>query len=181
MLNKSLVIVGRDTRPSGETLVAAFTDGVNSMSGNVHDYGILTTPQLHYLTKCKNDSEYGEPTIDGYNTKLSDAFNSLMATNGSFEKIKIKVDCANGVGAPAMVPFQKIKNGAEFELLNVGIDNANLLNLNCGADYVKTQQKAPDGVVVNVGDLWCSFDGDADRIVFFYSDQGKFFWSVCCI
>lgn len=35
------VIVGRDTRPSGESLVKSLVDGVTAMGGKVTDYGVL--------------------------------------------------------------------------------------------------------------------------------------------
>ncbi len=38
---------------------------------------------------------------------------------------------------------------------------------------MKTQQKAPMGMEVNQGERCVSFDGDADRIVFFYMDSGE--------
>jgi len=46
------------------------------------------------------------------------------------------------------------------------------LNHACGADFVKSKQCLPDGYenepTVQPGSLLCSFDGDADRIVFYY-------------
>lgn len=45
------------------------------------------------------------------------------------------------------------------------------LNSQCGADYVKTQQRAPPGVTLITNRRYCSFDGDADRIIFYYSDD----------
>lgn len=60
----------------------ALRDGVISMQGNFKDYGITTTPQLHYLTRCINTigeiSPYGIPTLDGYDDKLSKAFIELV-------------------------------------------------------------------------------------------------------
>lgn len=42
------------------------------------DYGLLTTPQLHYMVCCRNTGgQYGEATIDGYYHKLSTAFVEL--------------------------------------------------------------------------------------------------------
>ena len=51
----------------------------------------------------------------------------------------------------------------------------NLNCLQCGADYVKVEQKAPSGITLEPGRRYCSFDGDADRIVYFYVDSdGRF-------
>lgn len=49
------------------------------------------------------------------------------------------------------------------------------LNYQSGADYVKTQQKAPPGTSLVPGQRYCSFDGDADRIVFYYADAAGTF------
>lgn len=43
----------------------------------------------------------------------------------------------------------------------------------CGADYVKTQQRAPPGSPLQPGDRGASLDGDADRLVYYYIDAGK--------
>jgi phosphomannomutase len=40
--------VGRDARPSGDTLVPAFQDGLNAAGADVVDFGLTTTPMLYY-------------------------------------------------------------------------------------------------------------------------------------
>ena len=42
-----------------------------------------------------------------------------------------------------------------------------------GADYVKSRQEPPDGFPLAVGERCISFDGDADRIIYFYMDNGS--------
>jgi phosphoacetylglucosamine mutase len=42
--------------------------------------------------------------------------------------------------------------------------------MKCGADYVKTQQKAPVGAQIAPLERWCSLDGDADRLMYYYLD-----------
>jgi phosphomannomutase len=42
------------------------------------------------------------------------------------------------------------------------------LNKDCGADFVKTGQKAPVGLEMKDGERYCSLDGDADRLVYYY-------------
>lgn len=49
------------------------------------------------------------------------------------------------------------------------------LNNQCGADYVKTQQRAPPGLAMKPLQRYCSYDGDADRIVFYYADDAGTF------
>jgi phosphoacetylglucosamine mutase len=127
-----------------------------------------TTPQLHYVVRCHNDPSYGVPTEEGYYKKLGDAFCALCPKGA--EPIKISVDCANGVGAPKFVALA----APLTELLNATIVNdgsTGVLNEGCGADYVKTNQKAPSGMDFGVGELCASFDGDADRLMFFFKTE----------
>src|SRR5947207_6472902 len=67
---KAKVIQARDTRPSGETLSQALTDGLNAFEVDHVDYGLLTTPQLHYLVRSLNTqgtiAPYGDPSEEGY-------------------------------------------------------------------------------------------------------------------
>jgi hypothetical protein len=85
----------------------------------------------------------------------------------------LTVDCANGVGAHALLSLQKYIPADQFPLrvLRTSITTPGALNNNCGADYVKTNQRLPlnlekDGI--QSGDRICSFDGDADRIIYYY-------------
>ena len=36
---------------------------------------------------------------------------------------------------------------------------------------MKVEQKAPNSVLLESGRRYCSYDGDADRIVYFYADK----------
>lgn len=49
--HKPNIIVGRDTRVSGETLLHSFTSGVLSGGGNVYDLGVTSTPSIAFLVK----------------------------------------------------------------------------------------------------------------------------------
>ena len=72
---KAQVVVAHDTRASCPLLLDAFGAGVEKMSGVLTNYGLLTTPQLHYMVRCLNTSgAYGEPDEHGYFLKLSQAF-----------------------------------------------------------------------------------------------------------
>ena len=65
-------------RPSGNSLCKAVLDGIESVGGIVKDFGVVTTPQLHYFVVCENTKgEYGVPTIEGYFDKLASAFNAF--------------------------------------------------------------------------------------------------------
>nr|XP_044613444.1 phosphoacetylglucosamine mutase isoform X1 [Equus asinus] len=174
---EAFVVIGRDTRPSSERLSQSVIDGVTVLGGQFHDYGLLTTPQLHYMVYCRNSSgRYGEATIDGYYQKLSTAFVELtkQAFCGGNEYRSLKVDCANGVGAlklREMEPY--FSQGLSVQLFNDGTKGK--LNHLCGADFVKSHQRPPQGMEMKSNERCCSFDGDADRIVYYYSDADGHF------
>nr|XP_008524635.1 PREDICTED: phosphoacetylglucosamine mutase isoform X2 [Equus przewalskii] len=174
---EAFVVIGRDTRPSSERLSQSVIDGVTVLGGQFHDYGLLTTPQLHYMVYCRNSSgRYGEATVDGYYQKLSTAFVELtkQAFCGGNEYRSLKVDCANGVGAlklREMEPY--FSQGLSVQLFNDGTKGK--LNHLCGADFVKSHQRPPQGMEMKSSERCCSFDGDADRIVYYYSDTDGHF------
>ena len=64
-------------RPSSISLSKAVLDGVSAMKEKCIDYGLLTTPQLHYIVSCYNDGkqDVGE---DLYYSCFSNAFQSLV-------------------------------------------------------------------------------------------------------
>ena len=76
------VIFARDTRASGPKLVTALVDALQATQITHQDYKLLTTPQLHYLTRCTNTEgtpeAYGAVSEEGYYEKLSDAFVRAM-------------------------------------------------------------------------------------------------------
>ncbi|MDI3522278.1 MAG: phosphoglucosamine mutase [Bacillota bacterium] len=50
--DRSRLVVGRDTRRSGEMLEAALTAGILSVGGEVLSVGVLPTPAIAYLTRA---------------------------------------------------------------------------------------------------------------------------------
>lgn len=65
-------------RPSSSSLAEAVTSGVEALQGTVNDYGVVSTPMLHYFVTCHNTSgAYGRPTQEGYFDKLAVAFKAL--------------------------------------------------------------------------------------------------------
>lgn len=175
----SKVVYGHDTRPSCPSLVQALEDGLAIWKGEAVPAGLVTTPQLHYMVRAfntQNTSEsFGTPTEDGYYEKLAQAFKTL--SKGKAPLSTLTVDCANGVGAPKL---RKLLERIGTDKLDIKItkdDNSTpgALNSQCGADYVKTNQKAPPGVQLTSQGRYCSLDGDADRIIFYYAGpDGQF-------
>lgn len=73
-----------------------------------------------------------------------------------------------------------IGDSLPFHPLNTSTITPGALNSQCGADYVKTKQALPpsvasSGVLGKPTTRGCSFDGDADRIVYYYLRDGKTF------
>ncbi|KAI9884041.1 MAG: ribosomal RNA processing protein [Watsoniomyces obsoletus] len=171
----SRVIFARDTRASGPALITALVDALRATGTEYTDYGILTTPQLHYLTRCINTQNtrypYGEPTEKGYYEKMSKAYAKAM--RGRKAEGHVTVDCANGVGGPKLKELIKYlpsaqEGGVDIKVVNDDTANSDRLNFQCGADYVKTQQRAPPSSQAAPLARCASLDGDADRIVYYF-------------
>lgn len=169
----SKVVYGHDTRPSCPTLVKALEDGLAVWKGETISAGLVTTPQLHYMVRAFNTENtaesYGTPTEEGYYNKLAKAFKTL--SKGKAPLSALTVDCANGVGAPKLRKLLEVIGSDKLNIKITKDDNqtAGALNSQCGADYVKSNQKAPPGVQLTPEGRYCSLDGDADRIVFYYA------------
>jgi phosphoacetylglucosamine mutase len=175
------VVYGRDTRPSGHKLVTALAGGLESTKAEYVDYKILTTPQLHYLVRATNSEgtplSYGKVSELGYYEKLSEAF--VRAMKGRRVNGTLQVDCANGVGGPKLSEFlkhiPKDKVNFDVKVVNDDVLRPELLNLDCGADFVKTKQRAPPTPKPQPGVRCCSLDGDADRLIYYWLDpEGGF-------
>ncbi|XP_023778087.1 phosphoacetylglucosamine mutase isoform X2 [Cyanistes caeruleus] len=171
------VFIGRDTRPSSEKLSQSVIDGIQVLGGQYHDYGLVTTPQLHYMVCCQNtQGQYGKATLEGYYEKLSKAFMELIKQShcsGESQR-HLKIDCANGIGAlklSEMKPY--FPQEVLIHIYNDGTKEK--LNHLCGADFVKVHQKPPGGLDMKPNERCCSFDGDADRIVYYYKDTAGHF------
>nr|XP_061785056.1 phosphoacetylglucosamine mutase-like isoform X2 [Nerophis lumbriciformis] len=176
MSQEAIVFVGKDTRSSSDRLSQAVLDGVCALHSHNKDYGLVTTPQLHYLVCCHNtQGRYGEASVNGYYSKLCQAFIELTKNtpNRTDDQKHLTLDGANGIGALKVREMERhLKGELQVSLFNHGDGQ---LNHQCGADFVKVQQKLPAGIKVNAGERCCSFDGDADRIVYYYTDSDGHF------
>ena len=71
-------------------------------------------------------------------------------------------------------------NASEGDLLKVDIfngdvDQSELLNAKCGADFVKVTQRAPENLPIVQLHRCVTVDGDADRVIYFYTDTSDVF------
>jgi phosphoacetylglucosamine mutase len=129
------VVVARDTRASGSRLLGCLVDGLKAAGAEYKDYGFLTTPQLHYMVRCRNtegtEDAYGVPTEVGYYEKFSTAFKRAM--NGKKPNGALTVDCANGVGGPKLNELYKYlpskETGLEIFVTNDNVIKPEALNV----------------------------------------------------
>ncbi|KAK9984902.1 hypothetical protein SO802_034427 [Lithocarpus litseifolius] len=165
------ILLGRDTRPSGESLLEAAKQGISSILGAVAiDMGIVTTPQLHWMVRARNKGVKASE-LD-YFEQLSSSFRCLMdliPSGSTFNEVdyKLVVDGANGVGGEKLEVLKKMLDGLAIEVRNSGKDGG-VLNEGVGADYVQKEKVVPRGFSSqDVGIRSASLDGDADRLVYF--------------
>jgi len=156
----------------------AVCDGVGALQPSaVQSLGLSTTPQLHYLARCRNtDGGYGFPSLVGYSNKLVGAYDNLVKDTAGTDKYKpnLSIDCANGVGAIAL---RQLLPGLQDAGLTATLanDGSGPLNEGCGADFVKIKQSAPIGAALPPGSRAASIDGDADRVVYYFTDDASTF------
>lgn len=184
--NRAKIVYAHDTRPSCPELVQALEAAFAACSAagdklTLVNAGLQTTPILHYLTRTHNDPSYGQPSEQAYYQKLATAFTTLTSSVPAL-KGPLYVDCANGVGAPKLAFFaQQLapEAGLDIRITNDATTSPGALNSQCGADYVKTQQRAPPSIKLSTASSpsnpndprYCSFDGDADRLIYYYADK----------
>ncbi|CAG9476997.1 unnamed protein product [Plasmodium vivax] len=90
----------------------------------------------------------------------------------------IHVDCSNGIASLKLDNFCDVFKMLKKKIIkmNFAEDEESVLNFQCGADYVYSKRKLPRGGGNCLGSghtKACSFDGDADRIVYFYVGNPK--------
>ncbi|KAL4160933.1 hypothetical protein PRNP1_001491 [Phytophthora ramorum] len=172
------VFIAKDTRPSSEHLAELAREGALVIGGNVLDFGLQTTPQLHHLVRMWNYEQYNKgdwASEVGYYNMLSDAFKQLTATHDSKRletRSPLYVDCAHGVGALQVAKLAKdLGDSLRLEIVNSPADGD--LNLQCGAEHVEKSRQPPANMSRenDRGKRYCSMDGDGDRVVFHYFDD----------
>ena len=186
------IILGRDTRssslPFANFLNDFFTNLTTLKTENVIvlDYGIVTTPQLHFIVRkhtADNIFEQMDLTKEYFDAFFI-PFIKLLSKVAKLQSFNtLIIDCANGVGAlqlEKLLPlYEKHSPQLKLELINTNYQDCSKLNVECGADFVKTNQKLPGGISEEVANnanfLFCSLDGDADRIIFYCLTADKKF------
>ncbi|KAL3320576.1 Phosphoglucomutase-3 [Cichlidogyrus casuarinus] len=189
--SKPLVFIAHDTRASSCDLSAEVVQGIQAMNGSWKHLNLLTTPQLHFLVQKYNDGVFQEPNSDIYVHQFCEIF---AKTQHNKTSSILHIDCANGVGFSTFSQMNSIFNESGinyFKLFNTLIDQNDKLNLECGADFVvvsvpfvkvhltKTARKScrlydqVDGFSIGPNQRWASFDGDADRLIYWFIDENS--------
>lgn len=154
--------------------------------------GEVTTPQLHFAVQKTNEraqtsssafvfdglsvesvlEEYYSTLSKGYNTLLS-SVHQMDPSAPPLEAVNLVIDASYGIGSKAALEFAAFwqKNYPSMPPLNLDVRNQcgqGPVNEGCGAELVQKGRVPPAGVDANtdLGKLLCSYDGDADRIVF---------------
>jgi phosphomannomutase len=164
------VVVGRDTRPSGRSLLSAVLGAVTAAGRECINLGIATTPTVE-LTVEKLEAAGGIITYDRGSQEHIDAILGLhiidvdRITRRSF---RIVVDCINGAGS-VIAPDLLEALGVDVVRLNCKLDGdfyrdpePRAENLNELAERVKTES----------ADLGFALDPDADRLAL-VDNQGR--------
>ena len=186
----SVVIIGRDTRPHSEELANCIVLGARAFGAIVHDMGLVTTPQLHFIVQQVNKAAAGTfpvmtmgrtAAVLEYHTTLANGYltlrDSAVVADDDVQGHSmcsatdvIVIDGSNGIGAIAIQELTQIVNPIRPGALQIDMRNdayEGPVNDGCGAEHVQKGQIPPCGVSpVDVGQIMCSYDGDADRIVF---------------
>ncbi|GBG33793.1 Phosphoacetylglucosamine mutase [Hondaea fermentalgiana] len=175
------VFVGWDTRTHSPRLADLAAQGIESVGGAAERIGVVTTPILHHCVRSSNMPEEAElASVEGYRTKLGRAFATLVRTAKPSPAPQLVVDAAFGVGGPCFEALlasldNEVRPKAEIRNVPTGEaakaqEEADKLNNGVGAEHVQKKLLFPEQVP-NLPDergvRCCSFDGDADRIVYY--------------
>jgi len=168
------VFIGKDTRSSSEHLSELAREGALLIGGNVLDFGLQTTPQLHHIVRMFNIQKSEWASEEGYYNMLAEAYQKILCgLDPKLEERGLAIcDAANGVGGPKMVKMQeKLTKEIKVEVRNNGTGT---LNEGCGAEHAQKSRTPPAGIDggADKNIRVFSFDGDADRVVYHYFDEG---------
>ena len=191
--SRGVLHVGRDTRPSSESLASLVVQMAQAAGVVVVvDYGEITTPCLHYCMNHHNDSHTigagGEAVVDLYYHTMAQAYAELLLSSSSssfsfmgnssksnqqrsLSTNSLLVDCAGGVGfwAVRQLVSQLQQLGCHRRIVATNRIGSAPLNVSCGAHYVTTTHQLPKWYnTPPIGKTSCAaLSGDADGVVLF--------------
>ncbi|VDM30452.1 unnamed protein product [Hydatigera taeniaeformis] len=195
------VFFGWDSRVSSVALSQEVKKGVMATGGKYVDFGLVTTPQLHFLVHIQTRHHVPnclEDYVEVFTRRFVKAFSTLRDGSG---EIHLNVDCAHGVGALALtslssrlyLAFKAPTYPVDSPRLSLHTYNTltsekDLLNRGCGADFVKLHMERPeltpptsDAAPFAPSTRWATIDGDADRLLYFFCPLGMEGTSLCLL
>jgi len=173
-----VILVGRDTRRSGNMLSYALMAGICAAGANVVDMGVVTTPGIAYLTReydadagvVVSASHYsfefnGIKWFNGNGYKLSDQVEDMMEqTIADLSAYQLPtgagIGCSREYGACTEQYIEHLANVADvsFEGMTVALDCANGAAYEIAPEVFKrlgarviTSHDRPDGININDG------------------------------
>ncbi len=176
------VLIGRDTRASGEPLEQALIAGFARAGGEALRAGVIPTPAVAHLTHvydCQagavisashNPAQdngikfFGEDDEPGRAENLQDAEERYLAfllrDAPVLEGLRVVVDCANGA-AYRVAPEAFRRAGATVTAIAIDPDGMNI-NDGCGSTH---PERLLERVLAEGAELGIAHDGDADRLI----------------
>lgn len=191
---RSLVFVGRDTRASGAQMVDKCRKANERWGDSAHvlvDIGVVSTPQMHFLIRELHRRKLvgypGPETIGAIQLLYYQRVRNYCRVVQRVFRVKREervLDTANGV---ARFLQKALKDSVGAMVALSILSNTKKLNEECGSDYIKTKESAPAGISVQGDSVRAciekeggpasvtlplhapiaSFDGDADRLIYF--------------
>lgn len=174
-----VVHIGRDTRSHSPSLSQLTIRAAQAMGATVLQHGIVTTPILHYCVMMANSRHLPpliplRPNVQGYYDQVANAYMGLLRGIETKDQPlePLIVDCACGVGYAHAERMNAVleKLGAKRKIVPRNAPNDGPLNDGCGSEHIQKQIMPPQWYDAGGGGsaaYAASFDGDADRIVFF--------------
>ncbi len=179
-----ILCLASDTRRSSPNLVKITEECLTIYKSFFHNYGILSTPALQFLTYLNQIlfRKINSVLSQYYFVKESEYWNFLKGVYFAFDTFseqffkfqknskyenQIIIDCANGV---AGYIYQNIKNifseKIDLKFINLNYENYESLNENCGAEHLHKTRALPLNYSDPKNIKSVSFDGDVDRIIY---------------
>src|SRR6478736_1745032 len=148
------LVVGQDTRRSGDMFVAAIAAGATSMGVDTHIVGVVPTPALAFMAG-QGPFAAGIMVSASHNPALDNGLKVLDA-----DGLHLVLDAANGSGSAVGRAILEA-TGARVDVIHAAPDGINI-NVDSGATAPASLAAA---VVAAGADAGFALDGDADRLI----------------
>jgi phosphoacetylglucosamine mutase len=139
-----------------------------NITDSINNY--YSTIASGYISLC--ETAFLEDNIINDMLPQTPTSNNSHIDNSTKIITSIVVDGSRGIGAISAFSLIECLNNLSNKI-NISLDlrnevNSGPVNSQCGAEWVQKGQVPPEGVdsIQDSGKILCSFDGDADRIVF---------------